>query len=222
MLALIDADIVAYRCAASAEKEPLDIAILRADRLMRDILEKTKSSQYLAYISGANNFRKEIYPLYKANRDDVIKPVHLEAVKEFLVLDWKASVTDVIEADDELGIHQADNTVICSIDKDLLQIPGKHYNFVNDVHLTVDDLSGLRHFYAQMLMGDRADNIGGFDGVMRQKMPKFIQRIVEPWQNETEMIETVCQMYNDGDRFQTNADCLWILREEDITYSGKI
>ena len=42
MIALLDGDLVAYRCAASAESDPVDIAIIRADRLMRDILEATE------------------------------------------------------------------------------------------------------------------------------------------------------------------------------------
>ena len=38
MLALIDADIVAYRCAASAEEENLDVALMRADKMMMEML----------------------------------------------------------------------------------------------------------------------------------------------------------------------------------------
>jgi hypothetical protein len=42
MIALIDGDIVAYVNAASAENDPKEIALLRADKFLRDILETTK------------------------------------------------------------------------------------------------------------------------------------------------------------------------------------
>jgi 5'-3' exonuclease len=86
------------------------------------------------------------------------------------------------EVDDELGIMQTrsirdgnydqDGTVICTSDKDLLQIPGKQYNLdtralfevdrTGHLHLTDKGQikgTGLKWFYAQMLLGDAVDNI---------------------------------------------------------------
>lgn len=235
MIALIDADIVAYRCAATAENDPSEVAVWRADRLMRDIIEATKADKYLAFLSGANNFRKDILPSYKANREDIQKPKHLEWVKEYLVIEWKATVADELEADDELGIAQTrynyvyhsmllegqqdgcDQSVICSIDKDLLQIPGKHYNFVKNEFYDVSESDGLRHFYKQMLIGDKADNLEGVTGIGKVKAGKLIDGL----KTEEAMANVVCDLYNDADRFQLNADCFWILREEGIMYSDR-
>jgi len=33
-----------------------------------------------------------------------------------------------LEADDEMAIYQTDDTIIVSLDKDLLQVPGKHFS----------------------------------------------------------------------------------------------
>ena len=128
MKALIDGDIVVYRAAASAEEDDQWIAQARADQMMQDILADTGSTSYSVYLTGSGNFRREIAPSYKANRPDS-RPKHWEAVREFLVTQHKAVVCNGFEADDQLGIDQDKThgaTVICSIDKDLLQIPGKH------------------------------------------------------------------------------------------------
>ena len=70
-------------------------------------------------------------------------------MNEYLVKEYKAEVCDGQEADDALGINQTDQTIICTIDKDLLMIPGQHYNFVKEEFKTVTYLDGLKHFYMQ-------------------------------------------------------------------------
>jgi len=124
MQALIDMDIVCFRCAASAEEDPFGIAQWRATDLFDQIIEKTNSDSYKAYLTGATNFRKKIYPEYKANRT-APKPKHLDDLRRWAVEQLNAEVaTDGLEADDLLGINQTEDTIICSLDKDLLQIPG--------------------------------------------------------------------------------------------------
>lgn len=234
MIALIDSDIVAYRVAAASENETVEVALLRADELMRRILHETDATEYKAYLSGSDNFRKQIYPAYKANRDDKPRPKYLQAVREFLVTEWKASVCDGIEADDALGIEQSRAhldlylcefrglvprvpTIICSIDKDLLQIEGQHYNFVKQSAIFVDRMQGLRNFYTQLIMGDRSDNIPGFDGKMRQTVPKFLQSKLDELylcETEWEMFEMVREMYGDDEKLLVSGQCLYIQRKE--------
>lgn len=221
MIALIDSDIVAYRVAAASENETVEVALLRADELMRRILHETGATEYKAFLTGSDNFRKQIYPAYKANRDDKPRPKHLQAVREFLVTEWKASVCDGIEADDALGIEQSqaelESTIIASIDKDLLQVPGLHYNFVKQSAITVDKQQGLRNFYTQLIMGDRSDNILGFDGKMRQTVPKFLQPKLDQLYlcvDEYEMFEMVRDMYGDDEAMLVSGQCLYIQRKE--------
>jgi DNA polymerase-1 len=214
----IDGDIVAYRAAASCEKrekgnlvalDPEPIALLRADRTMRDILEETRAPKYELYLSGDTNFRKQVNPEYKANRKEE-KPVHLNAVKDFLVREWNASTTQGYEADDALGFNQTANTVICTIDKDLLMVEGNHYNFVKKEWQTVTALEGLQHFYRQALIGDTVDNIFGIRGLGPAKSAKIINHL----DNEKDMYNAVCKLYNDPDRLDMNLNCLWIWRNE--------
>jgi 5'-3' exonuclease len=234
MLALIDADLVAYRCAASCKPdEPLDVALFRADKLMREIIEQVQATEYKAFLTGSENFRKDINPEYKANRKDEDRPEWLEPVREFLIEEWKAKLTHGREADDDLGIEQCDvgqyesyETIISSLDKDLRMIPGLHYSWEIGTatwtkaaeHVEVSELDGMKHFFKQMLIGDKTDNIFGIDGLGPVKSGKLIN----PLDNVEEMFEVVAEKYDDPKRFIMNANCLWILREGDKTWDQSL
>lgn len=219
---LVDADIVAYRCAASAEDEDIDVAIMRTDNMMMDLL--SFGDNHLSFLSGPNNFRKEINPEYKANRKDIIKPQWLNDCKQYLVDEYHAIVTDGYEADDALGFNQTEETVICSIDKDLLMIPGMHYNFVKKEYHEVSELDGLKAFYRQMLIGDSSDNVFGVKGIGKVKAAKLIDHL----DNEKDMFDVVSKLYwvpdelgVITDRFWCNSDCLWIQRKEGERFSHR-
>jgi 5'-3' exonuclease len=70
-----------------------------------------------------------------------------------------------MEADDEMGIRQDDTTIICTIDKDLDMIEGRHFNFVKNKHYMVDPATAMRNFYKQLLTGDKTDMIPGIYGL---------------------------------------------------------
>jgi len=207
MKALIDGDIVVYRAAASAEEDDQWIAQARADQMMQDILADTGSTSYSVYLTGSGNFRREIAPSYKANRPDS-RPKHWEAVREFLVTQHKAVVCNGFEADDQLGIDQDKThgaTVICSIDKDLLQIPGKHYNFVKKVFQDVTYDEGIKALYIQSLVGDRSDNIFGVQGIGPVKAEKALAELLPE-----EYYEACRNLYNDDERYHLNMKLLYI------------
>lgn len=207
MKALIDGDIVVYRAAASAEEDDQWIAQARADQMMQDILADTGSTSYSVYLTGSGNFRREIAPSYKANRPDS-RPKHWEAVREFLVTQHKAVVCNGFEADDQLGIDQDKThgaTVICSIDKDLLQIPGKHYNFVKKVFQDVTYDEGIKALYIQSLVGDRSDNIFGVQGIGPVKAEKALAELLPE-----EYYEACRSLYNDDERYHLNMKLLYI------------
>jgi len=224
-IAIIDADMIAYRTAASAENEPLEIALERADSLIERIMYETGAGAQECYLTGSNNFRYEINPQYKADRKDKPRPKWLQDVREHLVVGWGARVSDGNEADDEMGISQcaADDSVICTNDKDLLMIPGQHFNPVTGEHRVVSPYQGMQNFYFQMIMGDTSDNIFGFDGKKRSKAPKFLEptiSILMEQETAKDMDEFVRYLYlradDPGDwekTYELNASCLWIQRK---------
>jgi DNA polymerase I len=231
MIALIDGDIVAYRCAASAENDEVEIAIARCDELIRRILHDTGSTELVVYLSGGENFRKKIDPEYKANRKDE-KPKWLESLREHLVINWKAQVSDGVEADDLIAIDATNAWnddvpfVICSLDKDFRQLPGKHYSW--DIQGTVkgkqwskpaelvfvSPLEARKNFYKQLLIGDSADNITGVTNIGKVKASK----VIDPLDLEQDMFDTVLSLYNyDTERLLKNGKLLWLLRTNDLT-----
>ena len=223
-IALVDGDIVAYRCAASCEKkgivsESLEVCLFRIDDLMTRILHETAASSYVCFLTGSNNFRYKVNPEYKANRKDTPRPAYLQDAREYLITHWKAKIEDEQEADDAMGIYQTanENTIICTIDKDLLMIPGKHFNFVSGVFKDQSPLEGTRHFYWQLIMGDRTDNVMGFDGIARQTVPKKLEWAMaelQDCQTEEAMFTLVQNMYNDDERMLMNGQCLYIRKQE--------
>lgn len=233
MKALIDGDIVVHRCGYVSDGDPLGIAKARTDEMIELILADVKANEYQIWLSDShdNNFRKILWQDYKANRVQP-RPVHYQALKDYLFDEWEANLALGMEADDSLGIEQdkeTNTTVICSIDKDLLQIPGKHYNFVKKEASTSTVHGGLVYFYTQLVMGDRSDNIGGFDGTMRQSLPKFLVPMVAnltACKNERQMFDLVSDLYNSEmaipnnyERLLLNGKLMWIRRQENEVWT---
>ena len=223
---LIDADSVAYRAAASAEGLSPDIAIARAYGTIKFICETVPDgySHHEIILSGEHNFRKGITSEYKSNRIGVRRPTNLPDVVCALRGEGNAIYYDGFEGDDTIGIRRTYwlghemVPVICGLDKDLRQFPGFHYDWVKRTFSTLDDRMALSNFYTQFILGDRSDNIGGFDGIKRSSIPKFlapiIQEIVDS-NTEEEMLEIVRRMYNYEDfRVLLNGNLLYLLRHE--------
>ena len=225
MQALIDHDLVVFRCAASAEHDSLNIAIHRAEALLDELLTKTGADSYRAFLSGKSNFRKTIYPEYKANRT-APKPVHLEALREYALEKQNAELApDTLEADDALGINQTDNTMIVSLDKDLLMVPGKHFSWEikgkgwtkPDKFFTQDAIGGMRLFFEQCLKGDTADNIKGIEKIGNKRAAALLADCV----TEQQMFDAVRNAYGNDDEFIMNASVLWIMQNEEDVWKDR-
>jgi 5'-3' exonuclease len=225
VLALIDGDIVLYRSGWSSENDPEAIACARANETIEGILRDVQATEFQVWLSDSleNNFRFRIDPQYKISRQGQPKPKHYQALKYFLKKEWNAQVTEGQEADDALGIEQSANnewvhdanggkrageSTICSIDKDLLQVPGQHYNFVRKERLTVTEDEGIRFFYKQLVIGDRIDDIIGVKGIG----PVKAGRLLDSCPN-SELFNKVRYAYNDDARLLRNGQLLWIRRE---------
>lgn len=216
----IDGDLITYPCAAAAKNEPLEVAQHWADNVMKQILGKTGAASYKLFLNGKGNHRYAIYPDYKGNRT-APKPDHLEPLRQYLAQEWKAVFTEDMETDDMLGIELTNNPetgIIASFDKDLLQVPGNHYNWKKDLWKEVSPLEGLQTFYAQLIAGDGADNIPSYDGKVRQAIPKFIQELQSPlfeMTKATEMYNYCADIYQrDYFTMERNAQLLYILRKK--------
>lgn len=180
MIVLLDGDIIVYRIGFTTNEEPEWIAKARADHLIHSVMEEVGGTDLYLYLSDSldNNFRYHIDNSYKANRAHAPRPEHYDTLKEHLITQWDAKIAHEQEADDALGIHQTNlggDGVICSIDKDLLQIAGNHYNFVTHERKYVTIEEGTRFFYKQVLMGDVTENVQGIRGVGSQRSERLLE-----------------------------------------------
>lgn len=193
-VALIDGDILIHRFAWSEQSDfdwdndGVTTVVANCERAAKQIgefiefvLDETGCARAVFIMSDKVNFRKTVMPTYKSNRKDADKATLIDDLRVHFKSDQRrfktVSITG-LEADDVIGIMMTeapDMFVACSIDKDLDQIPGRHYNWNSGadyvVPLSVADL----WFYQQILSGDPVD---GYSGVPRVG-PKTAHKIVQ-------------------------------------------
>ena len=224
---LIDADILVYRVGWSCNEKSESDAISKMDDLIEDILGQLsadkETSHYVLYLTGRGNFRTEYATtaIYKGNRKDKEKPVHIQLLRQHLIDNWAAVVTEGEEADDAIaiaGTKHGDKTIMVSLDKDFDQIPGWHYNFVKKKRYYVTPEEGMLFFYRQILMGDRIDNIIGIYGIGEKKSAKLLEDCV----TEQDYYSKCVEMYDgDEDRVIENGRMLWLRRYDGEIWSFK-
>ena len=235
-IALLDGDLIVYRCGFGGQKklpdgtiEPIPDAMMKArvdsfivDLLMFDLPSCTDYEGYLS-LDSESNFRNAIAVTapYKGNRK-AAKPHHYDLIRDRLLTYWEFRGIIGQEADDSLAqeqTEQGDKTVIVSIDKDMLQVPGWHYNFVNRTMQRISNLDGFDNFCIQMLMGDKVDNIVGLNRVGIKTATKIVKQASENYFPKY-VLEAVAEMYKEhGDtelkHFKENAKLLWLRRRKD-------
>ncbi len=188
-LLLVDGDILVYRVGFACQKKgasgeeiqvlPEPLAKARMRDTYQSIVDANPGLQNKLYITSTDhsNYRYELYPQYKANRT-ADKPILYDILRRYMVEVLRAEEVFYQEADDTLGIAATTHpgSVVASIDKDLDQIPGLHYNFVKGFHYTVTPEEGIKFFYQQLLQGDMTDNIPGLFGIGPAKAVKALAK----------------------------------------------
>lgn len=184
MKLLIDADIVAFQSAAAAEevtdwgndmwtlhsdmgqaKEAFNALI---DRIVvgSDFPEAEVILVYSCLEGG--NWRKEEFPEYKANRKGKRKPIVYKELVKWSMDEWTSEHSRCLEADDLMGIlatREPEDTIICSIDKDMKTIPCCLYNWDKDAQpQEVSHEEALMSLAYQALIGDSTDGYKGLPG----------------------------------------------------------
>lgn len=227
MVVNTDLDCLIYRAGHSCKGDFVQ-TVESLEWFLQSILEKTQASDNKLILSGATNFRNEIDPNYKSNRKETARPQFYKELRDYAVDHLGAVLTDGVEADDMLGILQTDETVCCSIDKDLLQIPGWHFrmkrNWDESEMIYIDEDTAWFNFFKQCLTGDVVDMIQGVKNPAKshhKNPPNFSSdsatKLLEGLSKQ-EMLETVQEMYRlqYGEswfqEFDKNCRLLWIQR----------
>lgn len=224
LVALIDGDIITYSVGFAAQGDPVANALHSVKIMIRSMLETTGATSYRVFLSGEGNYREKIATIkpYKGNRPSG-KPEHYEAIREYLIDYHSAEVINGKEADDAMGIAQSqaiETSIICSIDKDMNMIAGKHYNWRQSRKYEVSRSEADVFFMKQLLTGDRVDNIQGIPGIGDKKA----QKIIDQAENMSDLYWLVLEEYakhydKPFEVMMEMANLLWIQRKEDVLWN---
>ena len=195
MKPLIDSDIICYEIGFAAEagwQSPgfpsfdyvAELLELKIGNICA-IVEATEAPTF--YLTGKTNFRTAIAKRHPYKARPSLKPFHYHNIKAYLNCKYDTITSEGMEADDLMAIEQTRRgaeTIICSRDKDLRQVPGWTYSWelgnqpqfgpvyvdtFGTLQLSSDRKklsgTGLKFFYAQCLTGDRVDTIPGLGGM---------------------------------------------------------
>jgi len=219
-----------------------DLLNARIEQICFYVKATEKPAIYLT-ASGVETFRHKLYPDYKKKRKYVLKPFHYLNIRTHLKGAYDTIEVSGIEADDALAIEQYKNlgqdppTIICTRDKDLRMIPGWHYSWelgnqpswgpiyvVDPGYLNLEQKksykslngTGLAWFYAQMLMGDKVDDIPGIP----KCGPVKTYNILKDFYDEEDLKDRVMEQYHcyygaDAEiQYELTAQLVWVIREE--------
>ena len=220
----IDGDILVYQSIWGALKTK-DIK-KKLDQTIASIMSELEGSTGKIAIKGKGNFRKDVYLEYKGNRKKELTEQEKEFFAyayDYLETSWDAVPADGMEADDLLAIWSTETPgIIVSIDKDLLQVPGLHYNTRKKeyTHMSEEEASLLLH--TQVLMGDSTDNIPGLRGIGKVKAAKVMEGI--PLAQHLSAVKSFWQKsFGRGweDDLQLNMDLIYLKRNMDDRYDTR-
>lgn len=198
---LIDGDVIAFRAAAAAQKIYEDRfgwvqpfanrhegeAIV--DNLMFNLELAFKATHMrVALTDPKDNWRLDIYPDYKGNRKDGIRPLLLDILKDYLRTKYNAFHWPSLEADDVLGILNTEpqeypgTRILVGNDKDFRTVPGLYHRigtttpkgkpFVEEV----TEWQAARFHMFQTLTGDAIDGYPGCPGIGKKRAEEFLDK----------------------------------------------
>ena len=234
---LIDTDVIYYQFAfrnqddidwdGDGEITPITQrakCMAEVDEFIQDLKEQLDGSKVVLVESSRNNFRKLLWPDYKAHRKDKPKPELWQEIKDYLYWgDGKHHLASIdwLEGDDVLGIYATngafENPIIVSIDKDMETIPCRLYLW-NKPDLgvrTIDpEQAHWNHMY-QTLVGDSADGYKGCPGIGAVKATRILNESEDLWASVVETFESKGLTEEDA---LLQAHMAYILREGDDKY----
>lgn len=141
-------------------------------------------SHYKLFLEGYNNFRRIIYPQYKAHRKQRVKPPMLDYARQYLINHYNAYVSAGTETDDTIAatwkalktINKDITVIVASADRDLRAIPCLYYN-IHASSRTLHKITSQEaayNFYKSMLIGDKEDGIEGLHAIGETKADKIL------------------------------------------------
>jgi hypothetical protein len=159
-----------------------EFALHACNTTLESIVSRFDSAEVEIYLSDSPCFRTPYGKTkpYKGNRVDAVRPVYYDDVREFLL--QRGAIRRLgLEADDWLAIEATKDpkgTIMVTTDKDLLQVPGNHYNWVTQEYITQSKKNADYALATQLITGDVTDNIPGLSGFGPRKAKDLLEGAV--------------------------------------------
>ena len=142
------------------------------------VLDHKWVSDYTLYLGGKDNFRKELYPEYKASRKK--SPPMRKFVHDYVCWKYKERVVEAHGAEAEdfclaAALEDIDNNVVGFVDKDLTGQSGLFFNY-QKMDKGVFFINKTQAFYnlgCQLLHGDSTDHIFGITHITEELKQKY-------------------------------------------------
>lgn len=254
MQPLLDADVLLYEIGFAAEAgwqnpgfPPFDYVAELLDQRVANICAIVEATAPpIFFFTGKGNFRIELAKTFPYKQRPSLKPYHYKNIRAYIKgkYDWKEQ--DGLEADDLMAMEQTsrpNETIICTRDKDLRQVPGWHYGWelgnqpqfgpelagtFGYIKLSErkDKILGVGElfFYAQCLTGDKVDTVPGLNGCG----PVTAFKILDGCVDSQEAFKRVLEAYRDllgplaEERLLEQGRLLWMTRELNKDGSPKL
>lgn len=229
MKVIIDSDSPVYSLSSkcvikkTGKLHPLKKLYSLIDQFIESTVENTFANDFEIHLTGNDYIRRELCPLYKANRKDKEKPQYYDKAREYLIKEYNAQVSEGTEADDEVCIRYNEivegggSAVVAHIDKDIDQLPGIHYNWNKDTIYTITPEEGDYSLYIQSLTGDPVDNIKALVG-LGKKAVNWLEGVERtPLSLYERCLDRYVEVYGDQagtERLNHNMQLLYLHRKE--------
>lgn len=247
---LIDADSLIYSAAATNETATqwdedvwtyhgnFDSARSQLDCGIHALLERLEADVVVLALSNYTDpWRKRILPTYKSNRKDTRKPVLLRPLRGYVHEKYSTFERPGLEGDDVLGLlltaatppdPVAGERILCSIDKDMLTLPGLHYNWMKDrgntgspVVRAISLIEADRFHMLQALTGDTVDGYAGCPGIGPKKAEKILEGLTTVAEMWPRVVETFVSKGFSEEEALVQARVSRICRAADFDFNSK-
>lgn len=190
-------------------------------KIINDISELYPVDEVYTFNGSRGNFRKMLTKKYKANRKSQPKPPLLDDMHEYVHTQWCGIKGYGVETDDMVARYWKnlsdeigrDSVMIVSIDKDYRQFPCLLYNY-HPNHKEVINISpeeAIYNFYAQMIIGDAADNVNYFRGKGKSFAQKYYSDCNTKYQYTRRLYELFQKEYK-GKAREKYVECYNLLK----------
>lgn len=208
---------------------------LTNDSVTHKVWNRYRKTIGLDEVEFEENFRLNIATVkpYKGTRKKD-KPVHYANLTAYIISNYKPNISNGVEADDSMAYYQThnSNTIICSRDKDLRQVPGLHYSWECGKQGEIGPIEfdkkgwfefkdgkifggGEMFFLTQCLTGDTVDNIPGLPKVGPAKVGKILCNSMTRKEAYMAVLEAYRGVYEEEarERLTEQARLLWLIRD---------